>query len=163
MTIVQQAILNVASGATHDLYTYLLTYLQVSMSESRHAGALYTPAETHEPDSTNVVPRWSNEHSRTGSARPSFRRRRGRSSNSSSRKRSVIAKIRSKLKKVYRYATKQFNKMNWWQKIGAGLFVFISITAGILVTVFHTELLAMMLPVASKLTYVRNHSEDGAG
>ena len=58
------------------------------------------------------------------------------------------------MKKIHRYTKKQFNKMNWWQKIVAGLFVFISITAAILVTVFHTEILAMMLPVAKQLTYV---------
>lgn len=129
------------------------------MSEtSRPAGALYTPADTHEPlDSTNVMPRWSNEHSRAGSARPSFRRRRsrGHSTNSTSRKRSVISKIKSKMKKIYRYAMKQFNKMNMWQRIVTVFFIFTSVIIAILVTVFHTELLAMMLPVAKQLTYVK--------
>lgn len=122
---------------------------------SRHAGALYTPADDHQPlDPNNIVPRWSNDQARTVSARPSFRRRKGTPTASRSGKRSAIAKVKSRMKKIHRYTKKQFNKMNWWQKIVAGLFVFISITAAILVTVFHTELLAMILPVAKQLAYV---------
>jgi len=120
---------------------------------SRHAGAFYTPADDHQPlDPNNAAARWPNDQARADSARPSFRRQRGTSS--SSRKRSAIAQLKSRMKRIHRYAKKQFNKLNWWQKIMAGLFVFISITAAILVTVFHTELLAMMLPVARQLTYV---------
>ncbi|KAF8456237.1 hypothetical protein BGX38DRAFT_1087392 [Terfezia claveryi] len=112
---------------------------------SRHAGAFYTPADDHQPLDPN-------DQARASSTRPSFRRRKGTPTASSLRKRSAIAKVKSRMKKIHRYAKKQFNKMNWWQKIVAGLFVFISITAAILVTVFHTELLAMMLPVAKQLT-----------
>ncbi|KAF8424569.1 hypothetical protein EV426DRAFT_82433 [Tirmania nivea] len=117
---------------------------------SRHAGAFYTPADDHQPlDSNNIVPRWPNDQARAGSTRPSFRRRR---STSTASKRSAIAKVKSRMKKIHRYAKKQFNKMNWWQKIVAWLLVFTCIAAALLVTVFHAELLAMMLPVAKQLT-----------
>ncbi|KAF8469520.1 hypothetical protein BDZ91DRAFT_55004 [Kalaharituber pfeilii] len=120
----------------------------------RHAGALYTPADDHQPldPSNSSAPRWSRELPRSFSSRPSTFRRRGNSSVSTAKKRSILAKARSRMIKLRRYARKQVNKMNWWQKILAGLFVIASISGAILVTVYHTELLAMMLPVSKKLT-----------
>lgn len=120
---------------------------------SDHVATVYTPADVHQPLGLDNT-RWSGERPRTDSGRPSRRRRRGNSTGTRLKKRTVIAKIKSRMKKIYRYALKQFNKMNWWQKIVAGFFIVTTVTAAILVTVFHTELLAMMLPIAKQLTYV---------
>ena len=43
------------------------------------------------------------------------------------------------------------DKLKWWQKIAAAAFVVFSITAAVLVTVYHTEILDAMLPVARKM------------
>ncbi|KAI5786468.1 hypothetical protein DFH27DRAFT_260020 [Peziza echinospora] len=118
---------------------------------SRHAGDLYTPADDHQPlDPNNVGPRWSRESTRPQSARPTFRRRRGNSS-ASGKPRSAIAEAKYRVKKLQRYARKQMDKLKWWQKIAAAAFVVFSITAAVLVTVYHTEILDAMLPVARKM------------
>ena len=61
--------------------------------------------------------------------------------------------MQARMIKFQRYATKQFNKMSWWQQTLAVLFGLFSITAAILVTVFHTEILAAFLPVARQMRY----------
>ncbi|KAF8246007.1 hypothetical protein K440DRAFT_655405 [Wilcoxina mikolae CBS 423.85] len=105
------------------------------MSEiPRHSRVLYSPADEHPPQ----LPRWSRPRS---------------SSIASSRrsKKTRLAAAKTRFRKLSRWARKRFKAMTLLQKLLVSTLLLISITLGILTLVFHTQILAAMLPISSKL------------
>ncbi|KAI5844294.1 hypothetical protein BZA05DRAFT_173594 [Tricharina praecox] len=102
----------------------------------RHSRALYSPADHSSPP---LEPRWSRPP-RAASVASSRRSRRSR-----------ISKLKSRARKLFRWARKRVRSMTLAQQIIFSLLFITSATIGILTLVFHTQILAAMLPISEKL------------
>ncbi|RPA77310.1 hypothetical protein BJ508DRAFT_417144 [Ascobolus immersus RN42] len=109
----------------------------------------------------NPPPRWtrSTSGSRIGALSPGLHRR-GRSgsimsSTSFSQRpkgiRGYVRQAKSQYFRAQKMATKQFNRLNLWQKIGLVMFGTVSLVVGVLALVFHEKLLHSMVPISDKL------------
>ena len=111
----------------------------------RHSRALYSPAGEY-PSSNQPTPppqtrpRWSRTHSIA--------------SNSSRRRRSKLSSAKRNAKRVHKWARRKLGAMTMAQKILGGMLLAIGLVMGILMLVFHKQILhELMEPAAVKLRY----------